>query len=117
MQYSRVPFRDMLVKLAAHEIQRALPGWMDDFTKADKKARGTLRETLAAYADADMNVLKTAEALGLHPNTIYARMQKIADVTDLNPLTFHALNELLLATDCQKGSDPFLPRRGPPDGL
>jgi sugar diacid utilization regulator len=64
------------------------------------KSRGALTATLRAYADADMNVLKTAEALALHPNTIYARMQKINDLTLRNPLSFHALTELLLVTDC-----------------
>ena len=58
-----------------------------------------------------MNALKTAKSLSLHPNTIYARMQKIADITGRNPLAYNALTELLLATDCaalQKGSDLFI---------
>ena len=56
--------------------------------------------TLRAYADADMNVLKTAESLNIHPNTIYARMRRIRELTGLDPLKFHALAEMLLAIEC-----------------
>jgi len=100
MPYSRIPFRHMLVRLAADNIQSALPSWLDDFILADHKSRGALSDTLHTYADADMNVLKTAKALSLHPNTIYARMQKINDITGKNALAYNALTELLLATEC-----------------
>ena len=44
--------------------------------------------------------VREAEELGIHPNTIYARMQKIDRITDRNPLQYHALTELLLVADC-----------------
>jgi len=100
MPYSQIPFRHMLVRLAADNIQPALPSWLDDFLLADQKSRGALGNTLLAYADADMNVLQTAKALSLHPNTIYARMQKIDNITGKNALTYNALTELLLAAEC-----------------
>ncbi len=81
-------------------MQSALPQWVDSFLEADKKSRGSLIATLKAYAEADMNVLKTAKNLSIHPNTIYARMQRINDITNLNPLTYNGLSELLLVTDC-----------------
>jgi sugar diacid utilization regulator len=59
-----------------------------------------LIKTLEAYADADMNVLRTAKALAIHPNTIYARLQKINDITGRNALNYHALTEMLLAAEC-----------------
>jgi sugar diacid utilization regulator len=68
--------------------------------EADRKSRGALLDTLRAYADADMNALKAAAVLQRHPNTLYARMQKVADITGLNPLSYNALNELFLATSC-----------------
>lgn len=100
MPCSRIPFRDMLVRVASEQVRPALPGWVDGFLAADMKSRGALSATLRAYADNDMNALKTAKALSLHPNTVYARMQKIKDTTDRDPLTYNALTELLLATDC-----------------
>jgi hypothetical protein len=98
--FGGIPFRDMLVRVGAQQMQSALPAWASRFLQADNKSRGALTATLRAYANADMNVLKTAEALSLHPNTIYARMQKINDLTNRNPLSFNALTELLLVTDC-----------------
>lgn len=104
MRASDIPFQQMLVSKARDGMQSALPAWLDAFTRADARARGRLSETLRAYADCDMNVLRTAKALDIHPNTIYSRMQKIDDVTGLNALSYHPLTELLLAIDC-RGAD------------
>jgi DNA-binding PucR family transcriptional regulator len=73
----------ILVRVAAEQVQSALPSWIRTFLDTDARARGSLTETLRAYADADadMNVLKAAKALSIHPNTIYARMQKIENLT------------------------------------
>jgi sugar diacid utilization regulator len=69
---------------------------------ADTKARGKLTATLKAYAGADMNVLQSAKLLTVHPNTIYARMQKIEDLTGQDALSYNALTEMLLAIDCAR---------------
>jgi len=90
----------MLVRVAGEQIQSALPAWVDALLAADQKSRGALLGTLRAYADANMNALKAAAAMQRHPNTLYARMQRINDITGLNPLSFNALSELLLATNC-----------------
>jgi PucR C-terminal helix-turn-helix domain/GGDEF-like domain len=102
MPYSRIPLRQMLVSHAQDSIQSALPGWLRDFVSVDDKARGVLGATLRAYADADMNVLRAAKLLGVHPNTIYSRVQRITDITGRNMLAYHDLTELLLALDCRK---------------
>ncbi len=100
MPYAKIPFRRMLVTQARASVQSALPTWLGDFLKTDEKARGTLSATLRAYADADMKALRAAEALGIHPNTIYARMRRIRELTGLDPLEYHALTEMLLACEC-----------------
>ena len=97
-----IPFRRMLVARTRDRIQGALPAWLDAFTAADQKSNGALLATLRAYADADMNVLKTAKGLGVHPNTVYARMQRIRDVCGQDPLNYHALTDLLLASDARQ---------------
>ncbi len=105
LPYAKIPFRRMLVSQARESVQTALPAWLDAFLKSDQKARGALSATLRAYADADMKALRAAEALGIHPNTIYARMRRIRELTGLDPLSYHALTEMLLATECVTG-DP-----------
>lgn len=98
--YSALPIRRLLVHVAGDEIASALPQWTDAFLTANDKSRGALVATLRAYADADMNILETARQLDVHPNTIYARMQRIEDLTGLGAQHYHALTELLLAVDC-----------------
>lgn len=99
MRASDIPFRQVLTSKARDEVQYALPAWLDIFLRTDKKGR--LAATLRAYADCDMNVLKSAKQLDVHPNTIYARMRKIEDLTGLDPLSYHPLTEMLLALDCR----------------
>ncbi len=102
VEYSKIPLRTQLLHVAAGNVQPAMPAWASALKTANYKARGTLVATLRAYADADMNVLKSAKRLNVHPNTIYARMQRIRDVTALDPLRYHGLDEMLLAADCMK---------------
>ncbi len=100
MPFSKIPFRRMLVTQARESVQSALPAWLDVFTMNNDKSHGVLSATLRAYADSDMNALRTAKALGIHPNTIYARMRRIRELTGLDPLNYHALTEMLLACEC-----------------
>ena len=83
------------------ELQRVLPAWSSEFFLTDDKAGGALVATLRAYANANMNVLKTAETLSVHPNTVYSRFQKILDITDSDARSYHALTELLIVADCR----------------
>jgi sugar diacid utilization regulator len=101
MPYSGISLRQLLVSQAKNNMPSALPVWLDEFARADKKAKGRLSTTLRAYADADMNVLQAAKLLSVHPNTIYARVQRINDITGKNPLSYHDLTELLLAIECR----------------
>lgn len=100
--YASIPVRQIIVHKARAHVQSALPAWVDTLIAADKKSRQKLSATLAAYADTNMNLLKAAKQLGIHPNTIYARFDRITDITGLDPKGFHALNELLLALDCRR---------------
>ena len=100
VSYADIPLRKLLLNLAEDRVQSALPGWTRELIRADEKSRGKLSATLQSYGDANMNVLKAAKSLKVHPNTIYARMQKIRDITGQDPTRFNALNELLLALDC-----------------
>jgi PucR C-terminal helix-turn-helix domain/GGDEF-like domain len=100
VQFSDIPARRLLLHLAGAEFQRAVPAWASELLHADEKSGGALSATLRAYADADMNVLKAAEKIAIHPNTVYARMQRVSDLTGLDARTYHGLTELLIAVDC-----------------
>jgi sugar diacid utilization regulator len=99
VQISEIPIQRLLLHLAGEDFHRVMPLWHDRFLQANSKQRGALITTLRAYADANMNVLKSAELLSIHPNTIYARLEKILDITGLNAKNFHSLNELLIIAE------------------
>lgn len=102
VRYSSIPVRQMVLRQARDALQASLPAWVDALLAADRDAGGALVATLRAYADADMNVLRAAKALSVHANTVYGRLQKIADLTGLDARRYDALTELLLATDCRR---------------
>ena len=99
VSFSNLPIRRLLVHLGGDLVKSALPGWTDAFLEADAKSKGKLVRTLEAFAEADMNVLKAARILDVHPNTIYSRMGRIEAVTGLDGQRFESLNELLLAAE------------------
>jgi sugar diacid utilization regulator len=96
-RYSDISLRQMLITQARSAAPLSRPDWAERLADADR--RGVLAATLRSYADCNMNAQKTAQTLGIHPNTVYSRMQKIEQLTGLDALRFHALSELLLALD------------------
>ncbi len=101
IRFSELSTQQLMLHLAGEEFQRLLPAWANQFFMIDEKSGGALSKTLHAYANADMNTLKAAEYLSVHPNTIYSRFQKILDITGLQPRHYHALTELLIVSYCQ----------------
>ena len=99
VQISDVSMNRLMLHLVGEDMQRVLPSWTESLYRADSKHHGALTATIRAYADSNMNVLKAAERLSLHPNTIYARLAKIAELTGLNAKNYHDLNELHLVVD------------------
>jgi sugar diacid utilization regulator len=87
----------MLIMHARGAATSLRPAWAERLVAEDR--RGVLAATLRSYANCNMNAQKTSEFLGIHPNTVYSRMQKIERLTGRNALQFHALSELLLALD------------------
>lgn len=101
VEFAATPLRQLMIHLAGDELQRLLPSWAGAFYEADDKLGGTLSATLRAYADADMNLLKAAARLEVHPNTLYARLNRIREITGLNARSYVALTDLLTVTDAR----------------
>jgi sugar diacid utilization regulator len=100
VQFGGLPIRDLLVHRGAAYVRSAAPSWAESFIHADAKIGGSLVQTLRAVADADMNMQKAARSLGKHPNTVYARIERIRELTGRDGQSYHDLTELLLAADC-----------------
>lgn len=102
VSFPTLPVRRLLIHRGAGYVQPSLPAWLPALQAADAKAGGALLATLRALADADINVQRAARGLGLHANSVYARLQRVADLTSLNPQRFHDLGQLLLVADCAR---------------
>ena len=100
--FSRLPVRSLLVHAGGEYVRSTAPAWTAALIAADAKANGALTRTLSAVADADLNVQKAGRRLDIHPNTIYARLQRIRDITGLDGRRCHDLVELLLAVECMR---------------
>lgn len=101
VQFSATPLRQLMIHLAGEELQGLLPPWAGDFYQADDRLGGALAATLRAYADADMNILKAAARLAVHPNTVYARLNRISEITGLNARAYYPLSDLITVADAR----------------
>jgi carbohydrate diacid regulator len=61
-------------------------------------------ETLLAYAENDMNVLRTAKEGFLHYNTVKYRLKRIKEKTGLDPHRFYDLMKLVQMAEKENGS-------------
>jgi hypothetical protein len=104
--FATIPLRQLMIHLAGEQLHHLLPPWASEFHRADDELGGALSATLRAYADADMNVLKAALRLAVHPNTVYTRMKRIGDVTGLNPRGYDALTDLITVADARAAASP-----------
>jgi hypothetical protein len=98
--FSELPIRNLMLHSGGAYVRSVAPGWIKALVDADAKAKGGLIATLHAVADADLNVQAAGRRLGVHANTVYARLARIRDLTGLDGQRHHDLVELLLAADC-----------------
>jgi hypothetical protein len=61
--------------------------------------RAAAIELVRAFSDADLNVSRAARALGIHPNTVRYRLERVAATTGHDPRTFAGLLELLCVAE------------------
>jgi carbohydrate diacid regulator len=61
------------------------------------KSNKELNQTLVTYFKYDMSVTKTAKALRIHRNTLVYRLEKIEELTELDPRIFEEAFQLYMA--------------------
>lgn len=85
----------------------------------DERQEGVLVETLDAYLGADLNVVRAAQGLGVHPNTVHYRLGRIGQLTGINARRVTDLIDTLTAVrvtrwasrDCARdGGSPSMTR-------
>jgi PucR C-terminal helix-turn-helix domain/GGDEF-like domain len=100
--FGDLPVRSLLVHAGGEYVRSAAPAWSAALIAADANVEGAYLRTLAALADSDLNVQAAGRRLCVHANTVYARLQRIRDLTGLDGQRHHDLVELLLAADCAR---------------
>jgi hypothetical protein len=100
LRFADLPLRRLLLHRVSDAVRAAPPHWIATLIEADAKSKGALIQTLRAVADADMNLQRAARDLGRHPNTVYARLLRVKELTGLDAQRYHDLTEMLLAADC-----------------
>ena len=100
VQFSDLPIRSLMLHRGGDYVRSVAPPWVGALIDGDAKAKTSLVRTLRVLADTDLNVQKAGRELRTHPNTIYARLGRIKELTGLDGQRHHDLVELLLAVDC-----------------
>lgn len=102
--FDRIALRDLMLHQAAPALRDVLPAWRESLLEADRRVDGALVHTLRAYAATHLNVLKAAARLDAHPNTVYARFERIRALSGLDPRTYSGLESLLLVLDASRAA-------------
>ncbi len=88
---------DQLILRADATTTRLIRPELRGFVEDDLARGRPLADTLIAYAANDLNAKAAAEALHVHANTAYYRLQRIADRTGCDVRSFSDVLDLLIA--------------------
>jgi sugar diacid utilization regulator len=90
------PFEYMALT-ADTTARRMVDTGLVEFLRDDRSRGGALVATVRAYAETDMRLKETAARLHVHPNTAKYRLNRIEELTGLDPRGFTDLHALLVA--------------------
>jgi len=97
IQLGEVDLNELLVRRHDATALRLIPSWTNALRRADDDKSGNLSRTIRAFAESDLNVKRTARRLKLHTNTIYTRLNRIKQLTGVDPRSFAGTSLLLTA--------------------
>lgn len=102
-QVSAMSALDYLALTEDDTARRLIDPRVREFVEEELTSGGQLLETIEAYAAGHLNSRSAAERLGVHPNTAYYRLERIAARTGRDLRSFPAVLELLLAVRLLRG--------------
>lgn len=82
---------------------RVVPAGVQQFISGDPGRRGDLIMTVRRFAACDLNARRAAESLYVHRNTVLYRLQRVAELTGLNPQELPDLMDLIAAIGLFEG--------------
>ena len=84
--------------------ERLIPERVRAFIEEDRGGHGQLIETLREYAACDLNARRAAAALFVHRNTVLYRLQRVAELSGLDPHSLPDLVDLIAAVRLTDGA-------------
>jgi hypothetical protein len=97
MHFSDIYLPDLLVRRADQVAVRLIPAWARQLHSADHSQSRELIHTIRVFADCNFNVKSTAQALGVHTNTVYFRLNRLKKISDLDPRSYAGTSAILTA--------------------
>jgi hypothetical protein len=88
LHFSDIELPEFLIRHADRAAVRLIPQWACHFNSADDARTRQLVQTIRVFADGNFNVKETARRLGVHPNTVYWRLNRIEKLTGIDPRTY-----------------------------
>jgi DNA-binding CsgD family transcriptional regulator len=88
LHFAEIDLGELLVRRADPAALRLIPDGLHGLS-------GDGVRTLRAFADSSFNVKQTARRLGVHPNTVYFRLNRISQLTGIDTRTFAGASLLL----------------------
>jgi sugar diacid utilization regulator len=95
MHFSDIDLMEFLVRRPDAAALRLIPDWAGRFMDVDLDRSGELTRTISQFADCNFNVKRTARLLDLHTNTVYFRLNRIRELTGIDPRSYSGLSLLL----------------------
>ena len=95
VQFSDVDLSEFLIRRADTAAMRLIPEWARRFASSGDDQSQELARTIRAFADAGLNVKRTAQKLGVHTNTVYFRLNRIEKLSGLDPRAYSGLTTLM----------------------
>jgi hypothetical protein len=95
MHFAGIDLMEFLVRRPDAAALRLIPDWAGRFMDVDSGKSGELSRTISQFADCNFNVKRTARLLDLHTNTVYFRLNRIRELTGIDPRSYSGLSLLL----------------------
>jgi sugar diacid utilization regulator len=95
MHFADIDLLEFLVRRPDAAARRLIPPWAGRLLDADNGKSGELSRTISQFADCNFNVKRTARRLDLHTNTVYFRLNRIRELTGIDPRSYSGLSLLL----------------------
>jgi sugar diacid utilization regulator len=95
MHFADIDLLEFLVRRPDAAARRLIPPWAGRLVDADNGKSGELSRTILQFADCNFNVKRTARRLDLHTNTVYFRLNRIRELTGIDPRSYSGLSLLL----------------------